>query len=167
MNDGIEARREEAIDRLRDAWTSGRIDPGEHERRTTALRHATTPEQVEAAERGDFAGLSWEPSAGATVAPIPPVEGRAPTEPGSPVVSYEPSRRGLSPQVTQAILGVTPFVAVILFFLTRDVMSAAWIWFLLIPIVWTVLPALGGDSGDAHAERRERRRELKRARRHS
>jgi len=186
--ENLESARQAASDRLAEAWRRGHMPAAEHERRTTALRRAGSVGEVEAVERGEIgAGDASSP-----VSPIPPVEDASTTavprigEPtGAPVsgpagggvaptnLAGEPEHAseeggGMMPSpVARAVMGVTPFIATALFFLTSNVMDHAWLWFLLIPIAWTVMPALSrGQVGRDRWERRERRREVKR-RRHS
>ncbi len=148
--------RQAAIAVLGEQWKAGRLDPAEHERRTTAAYSATT--------RGDLDALftdlpvGW---AGAPAASQPPtttfsaVSTRDSTM-GDRVSTSPENSGGLVPErswVSQhrdAIMGITPFVALALFFLTES-----WLFFLLIPAMGAFLYA-GGDWSSNTARRRER-----------
>lgn len=147
----IEASRAYASDRLREAWSQGRIDAAEHERRTTALRHATSIEEVEAAERGDVRPVGADGNAG--VSPIPPLEERP--EPGATAAEVEkrpertPGILSLPPTLGGTLVGLTPFIAVILFFTGAGGDAfPSWIWFLLIPIMGMLVYGPDGKSDD-------------------
>jgi hypothetical protein len=149
--------REAAIAALNEHWHAGRLDPAEHERRTTAAYAAVT--------RGDldtlFADLpGGDPATRTSVSP--PVQGQAvsqqydsPPYEGSPAQIEPQSGSGLFPpnswiaQHRDALMGVTPFVALACFFIFRS-----WIWFLLIPVAGVVL-----YSGDDRSKRRKQGRE--------
>lgn len=161
MDESIEQARQAAAERLGEAWRRGYMEAGEHERRTTALRRAESIEQVEAIERGDLRDVDGGVHTGGGLSPIPPISPVEERPTGAAVAVPDPSGevsqssgRGLDPKIAGAIQGVVPLVAVALFFLTNDSMDQAWLWFLLIPIVWTVLPALtrGGSSDDDSAD---------------
>ena len=154
----LERVRQEASGRLDEAWRRGHMSAAEHERRTTALKHADHHDQVDAIERGEFDAAHRNAHGG--VSPIPSVDDEgdagsaaasrpeaAGTGAGSPAPVRESGRSSvLSPEVGRVIMGVVPLVAVLAFFLTNDSMDNAWLWFLLIPLVWTVVPALGGGK---------------------
>ena len=131
------AERQAAVEALNENYHAGRLDPAEHEKRTTAAHAAVT--------RGDLDALFTDLPGGA-----------APSSPGSsvPAPAYDPGPVERPPQndagfvsegswVAQhrsALMSVTPFVALILFFVTKQ-----WWWFLLIPAAGAFLYA-GGDD---------------------
>jgi hypothetical protein len=143
------AEREAAIAALNEHWQAGRLDPAEHERRTTAAYAAVT--------RGDLGALFADLPGGdpATRTPAAPgsVQGQLVAEPyeGSPAQIEPQSGSGLFPpnswiaQHRDALMGVTPFVALACFFIFRS-----WVWFLLIPVAGVVL-----YSGDDRRKRRK------------
>ena len=148
-----DVERQAAVTALGEHWKAGRLDPTEHERRTTAAYQAVT--------RGDLAALFTDLPGGLPdmVAPAPPAPGQQlqPVAPpaGRPESDQGDNDGGLFPAGSwfgrnrNAIMGVTPFVALVLFFVTRS-----WIWFLLIPAMGAVLYA-GGDQD--RRDRRDRR----------
>ena len=142
--------RQAAVTALGDHWKAGRLDPAEHERRTTAAYQAVT--------RGDLAALFTDLPGGLpdAAAPSAPSSAQQLQPVAAPTGRLEPdeggNEGGLVPPGSwfgrnrNAIMGVTPFVALALFFVTKS-----WIWFLLIPAMGAVLYA-GGDQ-----DRRNRR----------
>jgi DUF1707 SHOCT-like domain len=138
------AEREAAIAALNQHWQAGRLDPSEHERRTTAAYAAVT--------RGDLDALladlpGGDPATHQDTSPAP-LQGQVVSAP-SPQI--EPQRgTGLFPPDSwvarhrDTVMGLTPFVALALFFATRW-----WGWFLLIPVAGVVL-----YSGDDRKRRR-------------
>jgi hypothetical protein len=111
------AEREKAVALLGEHWRAGRLDPAEHELRVTRARAAVT--------RGDldilFADL---PSSAAGPA--------AELEPTGAVADGNP-RRFLD-RKRDTIIALTPFAALILFFV-----SGSWLWFLMIPVMGILL----------------------------
>lgn len=143
MGDDLDQLRAEACLRLDEDWAAGRIDPTEHERRTTELRRAMSPEDVRAAadgRSGGAGGLSPIPSIPSV--PAVPVSADSGSASAVAVPASRTSSRGLSPKAAGAIAGVVPLLSVLMFFLTADVMDHNWVWFLLIPMVGTVMPPL-------------------------
>ncbi|MDO5629836.1 MAG: DUF1707 domain-containing protein [Mobilicoccus sp.] len=145
--------RDAAVERLREAWSQGRIDVSEHERRTTGLRHASTVEEVEAIERGDLRSLGEGVHTGGGLSPVPPLETPRPREEhGAGVERSEERTSGLVSLPTRAagaVLGLTPFVSVILFFTVGGMgLFPAWLWFLLIPIVGILVHGPRGGDPD-------------------
>ena len=136
--------REAAIEALNQHWQAGRLDPAEHERRTTAAYAAVTKGDLDAL----FADLpGGDPATRTTPAPL---QGEVVSSPPQPGEIAPQSGTGLFPaeswvaQHRDALMGVTPFVALGLFFATKW-----WPWFLLIPVAGVVL-----YSGDDRAKRR-------------
>ncbi len=134
-----------AIEALNEHWRGGRLDPAEHERRTTAAHAAVT--------RGDLDSLFTDlPAAGQVVAPGVSGSGRA--------VSAESSATALVPQRSwvgrhrDQLMGVAPFVSLVGFF----ALGHNWLWFLLIPALGALLYA-GDDQDQARQDRRRRRDE--------
>lgn len=103
------AEREEAVAVLTEHWHAGRLDPGEHERRVTRAREAVT--------RADLDAL---------FADLPPA-GLAQVSTGAV------TRRGTA-GLRDTIMALTPFAAVLLFF-----MMGNWLWFLMIPVMGILL----------------------------
>ncbi len=147
-----DADRQAAITALGEHWRAGRLDPAEHERRTTAAYSAVTRGDLEALFADLPGGLPA--TASAAVATSDLVAAPAPTASTAPQRTGDGSGGGVVPSGSwvanhrDALMGVTPFVALGLFFATKW-----WVWFLLIPAMGTLLYA-GGDQG----RRRDRRR---------
>jgi hypothetical protein len=122
-------------------WHAGRLDPGEHERRTTLVKAARTRAELDTL----FADLPER------VAPRPPVvEHRVVPREGVPSTAVEPSvpvLGGLVGRHRDSIMALTPFVALALFFLT-----GTWLWFLVIPVVGILL--FGADDRRGRNRRR-------------
>jgi hypothetical protein len=138
--------REAAIAALNQHWQAGRLDPAEHERRTTAAYAAVTRGDLDAL----FADLpGGDPATRSTAAPAPP-PGEVVAAPSQPAQIAPQTGTGLFPagswiaEHRDVLMGVTPFVALALFFATKW-----WPWFLLIPAAGVVL-----YSGDDRARRR-------------
>jgi hypothetical protein len=138
--------REAAIEALNQHWQAGRLDPAEHERRTTAAYAAVTKGDLDAL----FADLpGGDPATRTTPAAL---QGEVVSSPPQPGDIAPQSGTGLFPaeswvaQHRDALMGVTPFVALGLFFATRW-----WVWFLLIPAAGVIL--YSGNDG------RKRRRD--------
>jgi len=113
------AEREQAIALLAEHWRAGRLDPAEHERRVTTARQAVTKADLDAL----FADL--------------PLAGPAPVSTG-PVTTGPVASGGTSAGFLGAgrdrIMALTPFAALILFFVT-----GSWLWFLAIPVMGILL----------------------------
>lgn len=79
-----------------------------------------------------------------------PSYGTAPTTPGVPLTAAAPAeRRGLSRRTAALLTGLSPFVALILFFvLNNNGISPAWLAFLLIPVTGFVTDQFREDKRD-------------------
>jgi hypothetical protein len=139
--------REAAIEALNQHWQAGRLDPAEHERRTTAAYAAVTKGDLDAL----FADLpGGDPATRTTPAAL---QGEVVSSPPQPGDLAPQSGTGLFPaeswvaQHRDALMGVTPFVALGLFFATRW-----WVWFLLIPAAGVILYS----GNDGRKRRRDR-----------
>ena len=139
--------REAAIEALNQHWQAGRLDPAEHERRTTAAYAAVTKGDLDAL----FADLpGGDPATRTTPAAL---QGEVVSSPPQPGDIAPQSGTGLFPaeswvaQHRDALMGVTPFVALGLFFATRW-----WVWFLLIPAAGVILYS----RNDGRKRRRDR-----------
>lgn len=156
MSEDIERERADALGRLNDAWNRGRLDAGEHERRTTALRHASTLDEVADAERGYFGQSTG--TAGGVISPMPPIspiEEHTPAASEQAVVRHQRRRGGLSPQASSALQNSAPTIATIGFFACGFILGGwawAWIWWLLIPLTYTLLPGFTADGWDDEDE---------------
>lgn len=131
-----DAQRSAALQRLRDEWQSGALNPTEHERRATLVRRARDHDELEAAIEGrDHTGA---------VSPVPPI--------GAPERSGPPERTGglvaLDPKIAGTIMGLTPLVALVLFFATSDLIDNSWLWFLAIPAVAILVYGPSGRSDE-------------------
>jgi DUF1707 SHOCT-like domain len=138
--------REAAVAALNQHWQAGRLDPAEHERRTTAAYAAVTTGDLDAL----FADLpGGNPATRMTPTARAPLPGEVVASPSSGDIAPQ-TGTGLFPagswvaQHRDALMGVAPFVALALFFATKW-----WPWFLLIPVAGVVL-----YSGDDRAKRR-------------
>lgn len=166
-----DAERQTAIAQLRDHWQEGRLDPTEHEARTTKAYAAVTRGDLDAL----FADLPALPSDAATSPgsslASSPGGGTPPGQPGAPgtsmpatgpVAPTSAGQGGLLPEGSwlhgkrTAIMAVTPFVALALFFITGQ-----WLFFLLIPALGAILFA-GGDDDDSGKRQRRRDRDERR-----
>lgn len=161
----------QARDLLDRRWREGAIDPGEHERRLTLLRHARTRGDLDAAvadlpPRGGATGpvlAGYEPPAGVRPAASAPPESHpqsppeSPPSPGSSTLTPDDRTHGLlrlDKRTAATVTGLTPLVCVLLFFAA----SVPWWIFLAIPIVGMVVYGRGdGERGDDCGERRPRR----------
>ena len=139
--------REAAIEALNQHWQAGRLDPAEHERRTTAAYAAVTKGDLDAL----FADLpGGDPATRTTPAPL---QGEVVSSPSQPGDIAPQSGTGLVPaeswvaQHRDALMGITPFVALGLFFATRW-----WVWFLLIPAAGVILYS-GNDGRNRRRDR--------------
>ena len=140
-----DTERQAAIAALGEQWRAGRLDPAEHERRTTAAFAATTRGDLDAL----FADLPGAPdSAAGGGAPATPT-GAAPT----PLTPSSPAPEGAMSWLARnrgAVHTMVPLIAVALFFLTKT-----WVVFLLVPISYTLLGTLNGGG---HGRDRQRNR---------
>jgi hypothetical protein len=133
--------RDVAVAALDAHWHAGRLDPGEHERRTTLAKAARTRTELDAL----FADLPGQ------VAPQPPaagheeVQGAAPA--GSDPVPSVPAPGGVVGRYRDTVMALTPFVALALFFWTQT-----WLWFLAIPVMG--IPLFGADDRKGRGRRR-------------
>jgi hypothetical protein len=149
------AERQAAIEALNAHWQAGRLDPAEHERRTTAAHAAVTRGDLDALfsdlPGGAVAGrgLAQDASTGAVVGPA----GGGPNEPATSGGLF--SSDSWVAQHRDALMALTPFVAILLFFATKW-----WVWWLLIPAAAIALYAGGGDPSGRSGRRaaREQRR---------
>jgi len=156
-----DAEREAAVAQLAVARAEGRLTPTEYEERATAAQAALT--------RGDLVPLFADlPETTSTRPRVAAYSATATPPPTATVVEAPSSRqsRALGGRIGDTIMGVTPFLAVALFFITGFQVSFmwAWLWFLLIPIVGIIIygpgrrnepeepsrpsRALGGRIGD-------------------
>lgn len=119
------AERDEAVALLAEHWHAGRLDPSEHELRVTRARAAVT--------RADLDVLFTD-----LPAPIPST-----TPPGSnPQSGPVPAGgAGFLEGKRETIMALTPFAALILFFVTH-----AWLWFLMVPVTGILLYGPGGKK---------------------
>lgn len=156
-----DAARAAARATLQRQWELGVLDASEHERRTTAVRHAQTRAELDRAVGGGQAG--W----GATGPVLPPFEGRPPAPPPPPHHASAPAgparatpdpggrTKGLiklDRNTAGTVVALTPIFCVFAVFVLH---APWWIFFL-----WFVMPILvyGKDGRDEHrAERHERR----------
>jgi DUF1707 SHOCT-like domain len=136
--------RNAAVAALDTHWHAGRLDPGEHERRTTLAKAARTRTELDAL----FADLPDR------VAPRLPAPGHEVVQGPAPAASaparVEPSvppLGGLVGRHRDTVMALTPFVALALFFLT-----SSWLWFLVIPVMGILL--FGADDRKGRGRRR-------------
>lgn len=145
------AERTAAIEALNQHWRAGRLDPSEHEARTTRAHSAVRVAELDALFTDlprvhDGSIAPWQP-------PPTPVTTSDQTEAASQ------ADRGLVPagswlgQRRDAVMGVVPFVAMAGFFL----LGHNWVWFLLIPLSGALLYA-GSDHDGRRGRTRRRHR---------
>lgn len=138
------AERSAAIEVLNEHWRAGRLDPTEHEARTTRAHAAVTAADLDAL----FVDLPRD--SGSARRPAPVVE-----VPEQPAASTD---RGLVPADSwlgrrrDAVMGMVPFVAMVGFFL----LGHSWVWFLLIPLSGALL--YSGPHEGGRDRRRDRHR---------
>jgi hypothetical protein len=119
--------RETAIALLGENWHAGRLDPGEHERRVTKARAAVTQADLDVLF-ADLPAAALPQESSATVA-------------ASGAAGFLQGKR-------ETIMALTPFAALVLFFIT-----GTWLWFLLVPVMGILLY---GPDGKKNPRRRAR-----------
>lgn len=155
-----DAERSAAIETLNEHWRAGRLDPTEHEARTTRAHGAVTRGDLDAL----FTDLPAQPLAGSalskdTASAPGPMPAEVPSGSGGhggglfPADSWIGRRR-------DAIMGVTPFVATAAFFAAGN----HWQWFLLVPALGAALYS-GQERHESRDQRRRERDERRRLRR--
>ncbi|MFF1878895.1 DUF1707 domain-containing protein [Leifsonia sp. NPDC058230] len=157
------AERDRAVAALQSHAGDGRLTDSELQTRMQSARVAVT--------RGDLAPLFADlpgfvdfdtpvtgttPTAGAAYAP--PTEPYAPQSYAPPAYGSQPDSRPQSSQPGRTvsrngyiIVSITPFIALILFFLSSMLWGWAysWLWFLLVPIVGVIVYGAGyGNDRD-------------------
>jgi hypothetical protein len=120
------AERGRAIAILGEHWHAGRLDPAEHERRVTQAKQAVTQADLDVL----FADL---PSTAVAQEPARTVS--------------TPAAGGLVAGRHDTIMALTPFAALLLFFLT-----GTWLWFLLVPVMGILLYGPGGKKNPRQPE---------------
>jgi hypothetical protein len=121
------AERERAIALLGEHWHAGRLDPAEHESRVTQVKTAVTQADLDVL----FADLP---------------QSAAPQEPARTVST--PRAGGLLAGRQDTIMALTPFAALLLFFVT-----GTWLWFLMVPVMGILLYGPGGKKNPRQPER--------------
>ncbi len=121
------AERDEAVSLLAEHWHAGRLDPGEHELRVTRARAAVTRADLDVL----FADLP-----ASVPAPTPLPAGGLPAGPvsGSGAGGFLGGKR-------EMIMALTPFAALVLFFVT-----GVWLWFLMVPVMGILVYGPGGKK---------------------
>jgi hypothetical protein len=120
------AERDEAVALLAEHWHAGRLDPGEHELRVTKARAAVT--------RADLDILF-------TDLPQPLPAGTSPVGTASTGTVSAGGAGGVMDRKRETIMALTPFAALILFFVTDS-----WLWFLMIPVMGILVYGPGGKK---------------------
>ncbi|GAA2030293.1 hypothetical protein GCM10009819_12430 [Agromyces tropicus] len=145
-----DAEREEAVSRLAAAQAEGRMSPTELDERSAAARAAST--------RGDLAPLFADLPAMEPVRARPePSRLPEPTPTWAPLPQdAEPGprrSRALGGRAGEIIMGLSPFVALLLFFgfgfLVPGGFTWSWLFFFLIPITGIIIYAGAGDRSGA------------------
>lgn len=144
-----DAERNAASDALQQHLTAGRLTLDEFADRSAVVMNARTQDEVDRVF-GDLPPVAGAPGAAGTTAirqfGSSALAGAAGMPPVAATGRQRPSRKALT-----ALMGAMPIIALLLFLLTKQ-----WYFFLLIPLVYTVLgPMLGGDDD----KRRERGRD--------
>lgn len=159
-----DVERRAAIAALGDQWRAGRLDPPEHEKRTTAAYHAVTRADLDAlfADLPSLTPLTPLPTTTATTTPLDaapaPPAGPGPSTsplPPSPAPASDvapPATRSWLDRRRDTVTGVAPFAATGLFLLTHH-----WEWYLGIPALGALL--YSGDRHQGRDRRRDRRRD--------
>lgn len=152
-----DAERDEAVGRLAQAHTDGRLTTEEYGERSAAARRAVT--------RGDlvplFADLPEAPAAaeaaplatgtpGSVPPPPPPAATFGDASPAYAASDTDTGRggRALGGRIGATIMALTPFIAVALFFITgfNGSFAWSWLWFLLVPIAGIVIYGPGSEG---------------------
>jgi hypothetical protein len=146
-----DADRDAAVAQLALARAEGRLTPAEYDERATSAQGAVT--------RRDLAPLFADLPAASPARAVPaPVGTPAAVAAESDGASGERTSRALGGRIGDTIMGVTPFLAVALFFITgfQGGFLWAWLWFLLIPIVGIIIYGLGPGRRNPDTERTSR-----------
>jgi len=114
------ADRERAVALLGEHWQAGRLDPAEHELRVTRAKAAVTRADLDVL----FADL---PETGPLPASGPATEPAGPGQQSAAAASSRAPGRG---GARDTVMALTPFAALLLFFVT-----GSWLWFLAIPVM--------------------------------
>ena len=128
------AEREQALELLGEHFAAGRLTLVEFEERSGKASAATT--------RADLDVLFTD---------LPSVTANPP----APAAETAPAKRGLPDRWRDVVAGLTPAVALVLFFVFDN-----WLWFLLIPVVGVILYA--GLDQDHRSSDRKRDKQKKR-----
>ncbi len=154
-----DAERKAAIAALGRQWQAGRLDPAEHERRTTLAFAATTRGDLDAL----FADLPSDPASASGVvdptasAPMAPTAA-APSDPSASSASAAPSSAATEGAMSWlvrnrgAVYTLIPLVTLALSFVIKT-----WVVWLLIPIAYTLLGTMSGGAGYGRDRHRNRR----------
>ena len=126
------ADRDEAIVRLDEHWHAGRLDPAEHELRVTRAKVAVTEADLDALFE-DLPKLGPAPESTGAVAAV--------------------GGRGSLSSLRETIMALTPFAALVLFFVTGH-----WLWFLMIPVMGILLYGPDGRTKKGRGRDRGRNR---------
>ena len=114
--------RDEAVALLAEHWHAGRLDPSEHELRVTRARASVT--------RADLDVLFTD-----LPAPAPLGGG------GSSGPATASGAGGFLEGKRETIMALTPFAALVLFFVT-----GSWLWFLMVPVMGILVFGPGGKK---------------------
>lgn len=125
------ADRDEAIACLGEHWHAGRLDPAEHELRVTRAKVAVTQADLDVL----FEDL--------------PKPGPAPESTGAVAAVG----RGSLASLRETVMALTPFAALVLFFVTGH-----WLWFLMIPVMGILLYGPDGRTKKGRGPDRGRNR---------
>jgi Domain of unknown function (DUF1707) len=125
------AERDEALARLAEHWQAGRLDPAEHELRVTKARAAVTQADLDAL----FTDLPQPDPPRATTGAVTTTGNR----------DFLEGRR-------ETIMALTPFAALVLFFITHT-----WLWFLMVPVMGILVYGPGGNRDGRKDSRRRGR----------
>lgn len=118
--------RDEAVALLAEHWHAGRLDPSEHELRVTRARAAVT--------RADLDVLFTD-----LPAPVPAATPQAGSVSSGPVSNS--GGGGFLEGKRETIMALTPFAALVLFFVTDS-----WLWFLMVPVMGILIFGPGGKK---------------------
>lgn len=137
IGDGERRATVEALEAHREA---GRLDPTEFEERQVAAARARTWAEVAPL----FADLPAPRPAGMPSIPMPAASLPVPVAGTSPPGAWSTGLLStvLPPPYRDTVMALTPFAAVVLFFVT-----GTWLWFLMIPIMGILLYGPEGKKG--------------------
>lgn len=143
------AEREEALTALADHFDAGRLDSDEYEDRRGRARDAVVQNDLEALFTDlpggkPTSGAATEVSAQQSESVVTPVNrDERESQPRRGRTNGIRGSRGGRNNYRTGLVALTPFVALVLFFITNN-----WLWFLLVPVAGIVFGVFGQGDDD-------------------